>query len=80
MTGRASGKAVHFDDRHLHVELEDGRLISTPSMVSRAAGRNAARNRATMHLFVVAQASSGLTGLRSEYRGHAAYTEERQVA
>ena len=24
------GKAVHFDDRYLHVELEDGRLISTP--------------------------------------------------
>lgn len=24
------GKAVHFDDRFLHVELEDGRLISTP--------------------------------------------------
>jgi hypothetical protein len=25
-----SGKAVHFDDRYLHVELEDGRIISTP--------------------------------------------------
>ena len=24
------GKSVHFDDRYLHVELEDGRLISTP--------------------------------------------------
>ena len=24
------GKAVHFDDRYLHVELEDGRIISTP--------------------------------------------------
>jgi hypothetical protein len=24
------GKAVHFDERHLHVELEDGRIISTP--------------------------------------------------
>ena len=24
------GKAVHFDDRHLNVELEDGRIISTP--------------------------------------------------
>ena len=24
------GKSVHFDDRFLHVELEDGRLISTP--------------------------------------------------
>jgi hypothetical protein len=30
MTGSATGKAVHFDDRHLHVELMDGRLISTP--------------------------------------------------
>ncbi len=24
------GKSVHFDDRYLHVELEDGRIISTP--------------------------------------------------
>lgn len=24
------GSSVHFDDRHLHVELEDGRIISTP--------------------------------------------------
>ncbi len=24
------GKAVHFDDRYLHVELEDERIISTP--------------------------------------------------
>ena len=24
------GKDVHFDDRYLHVELEDGRVISTP--------------------------------------------------
>ncbi|NCC53237.1 MAG: DUF2442 domain-containing protein [Spartobacteria bacterium] len=25
-----TGKAVHFDDRYLHVELSDGRIISTP--------------------------------------------------
>ncbi len=24
------GKTIHFDDRYLHVELEDGRIISTP--------------------------------------------------
>lgn len=24
------GKSVHVDDRYLHVELEDGRIISTP--------------------------------------------------
>jgi hypothetical protein len=24
------GKYVRFDDRYLHVELEDGRIISTP--------------------------------------------------
>ncbi|WP_074454265.1 DUF2442 domain-containing protein [Marinobacter sp. X15-166B] len=24
------GKSVHVDDRHLHVELQDGRVISTP--------------------------------------------------
>jgi hypothetical protein len=24
------GKAVHVDERYLHVELEDGRIISTP--------------------------------------------------
>ena len=24
------GKEVHFDDRYLHVELEDGRIILTP--------------------------------------------------
>jgi hypothetical protein len=24
------GKAVHVDERYLHVELEDGRMISTP--------------------------------------------------
>ena len=29
MSGLA-GKEVHFDDRYLHVELEDGRRISTP--------------------------------------------------
>jgi len=30
MTSYVRGKSVHFDDRHLHVELEDGRIISTP--------------------------------------------------
>ncbi|MET4001098.1 DUF2442 domain-containing protein [Marinobacterium sp. MBR-109] len=25
-----TGKNVHFDDTYLHVELEDGRIISTP--------------------------------------------------
>lgn len=30
MIGSIKGKAVHFDDRFLHVELEDGRIISTP--------------------------------------------------
>lgn len=30
MPGNATGKAVHFDDRYLHVELDDGRVISTP--------------------------------------------------
>ncbi|MBV1789414.1 DUF2442 domain-containing protein [Marinobacterium sp. D7] len=29
MAGLA-GKSVHFDDSYLHVELEDGRIISTP--------------------------------------------------
>lgn len=24
------GKSVHFDDNYLHVELKDGRIISTP--------------------------------------------------
>ena len=24
------GKTIHFDDRYLHVELEDERIISTP--------------------------------------------------
>ena len=24
------GKSVHIDDKYLHVELEDGRIISTP--------------------------------------------------
>lgn len=26
-----TGRNVHFDDMHLHVELEDGRIISTPT-------------------------------------------------
>jgi hypothetical protein len=30
MTGPVTGKAIHFDNRYLHVELEDGRIISTP--------------------------------------------------
>ena len=30
MTISTKGKTVHFDDKHLHVELEDGRVISTP--------------------------------------------------
>jgi hypothetical protein len=30
MNGKLKGKAVRFDDTHLHVELEDGRVISTP--------------------------------------------------
>jgi hypothetical protein len=29
MNGTLEGKSVHFDDRHLHVEMEDGRGIST---------------------------------------------------
>ena len=30
MSGSVKGKSVHFDDCHLHVELQDGRIISTP--------------------------------------------------
>jgi hypothetical protein len=30
MIGSVKGKSVHFDDRYLHVELDDGRIISTP--------------------------------------------------
>ena len=30
MSISVKGKEVHFDDRYLHVELEDGRIISTP--------------------------------------------------
>jgi hypothetical protein len=30
MIGPVKGKTIHFDDRFLHVELEDGRVISTP--------------------------------------------------
>ena len=30
MPGLIKGKEVHFDDRYLHVTLEDGRIISTP--------------------------------------------------
>lgn len=30
MSTLIKGKAVHFDDRHLSVELEGGRIISTP--------------------------------------------------
>jgi hypothetical protein len=30
MMGFVKDKAVHFDDCYLHVELEDGRIISTP--------------------------------------------------
>lgn len=25
-----AGKSIHFDDQYLHVELKDGRVISTP--------------------------------------------------
>lgn len=30
MNTLTKGKAVHFTDQHLTVELEDGRMISTP--------------------------------------------------
>lgn len=30
MSGSVQGKATHFDDRYLHVELQDERIISTP--------------------------------------------------
>ena len=30
MSTLLKGKSVHFDDRYLHVELEDGRIILTP--------------------------------------------------
>lgn len=30
MNTLVTGKSVHFDDRYLHVELEDGRIILTP--------------------------------------------------
>jgi hypothetical protein len=30
MSISVKGKSVHFDDRYLHVELEDGRVILTP--------------------------------------------------
>lgn len=30
MNTSIKGKIIHFDDRYLHVELEDERIISTP--------------------------------------------------
>lgn len=30
MNSSIKGKSVHFDERYLHVELMDGRIISTP--------------------------------------------------
>ena len=30
MNGLIKGTEVHFDDEYLHVQLEDGRIISTP--------------------------------------------------
>jgi len=30
MSGLIKGKEVHFDDRYLHVKLQDDRIISTP--------------------------------------------------
>lgn len=30
MSGLIKGKEVHFDDTHLHVKLDDRRIISTP--------------------------------------------------
>lgn len=30
MSGLIKGKEVHFDDKYLHVKLEDDRIISTP--------------------------------------------------
>jgi hypothetical protein len=30
MSSSARGKSVRFDDRHLHMELRDGRVVSTP--------------------------------------------------
>lgn len=30
VTGSVKGRTVHFDDRYLHVELENCRIISTP--------------------------------------------------
>lgn len=30
MSSSLKGKAVHFDERYLHVELADKRIISTP--------------------------------------------------
>lgn len=30
MNTSLKGKAVRFDNKHLHVELDDGRIISTP--------------------------------------------------
>ena len=32
MNTLVKGKSVHFDDKHLSVELDDGRVISTPMM------------------------------------------------
>jgi hypothetical protein len=30
MSSSVRGNAVRFDERYLHVELEDGRIVSTP--------------------------------------------------
>ena len=30
MNTLVKGRCIHFDDRYLHVELDDGRIISTP--------------------------------------------------
>lgn len=52
MIGNATGKVVRFDDRFLHVELTDGRVISTPpALVSGVTGGHlAAGQQPSVHL------------------------------
>jgi hypothetical protein len=81
MTGRANGKAVHFDERHLHVELEDGRVISTP-MQWYPELQAATLRQIGNYAFICR--GTGIEWPDLDYHlsieGMLAYTEERQVA
>lgn len=81
MSGTPKGKSVRFDDTYLHVELKDGRVISTP-MAWYPELQAATLNQLSQYSFICLHAGIKWESLdyHLSIESMLAYPEQRQAA